>query len=172
MRKSGFISRVCVVVAAVFVLCGISFAAEQKVGFINLQRLVNESKMGEAAKKDVEKLRMQRETTVNNKLAEVNKLKELLEKSGKGMSAKERKDVSESFQRFYKEYQRLLADAREEITREDRALVAGILEKADGVLKAVAKKQKYTMILKDPNSIGYLDPSVDITDEVVKELNK
>jgi outer membrane protein len=142
------------------------------VGFINLQRLVNESKMGEAAKKDVEKLRMQRETTVNNKLAEVNKLKELLEKSGKGMSAKERKDVSESFQRFYKEYQRLLADAREEITREDRALVAGILEKADGVLKAVAKKQKYTMILKDPNSIGYLDPSVDITDEVVKELNK
>ncbi|OQW97351.1 MAG: molecular chaperone Skp, partial [Desulfobacteraceae bacterium A6] len=33
-------------------------------------------------------------------------------------------------------------------------------------------KQKYTMILKDPNSIGYLDPSVDITDDVVKDLNK
>jgi len=128
--------------------------------------------MGEAAKKDIEKLRMQRQTAVNNKLAEVNKLKDLLEKSGKGMSVKERKDVSESLQKVYKEYQRVLADAKEEITREDRELVAVILEKADGVLKAVAKKQKYTIILKDPNSIGYLDPSVDITDDVVKELNK
>ena len=171
MRKRGFVSGMCVVLAAVFVLCGVSYA-EQKVGYINLQRLVNESKMGEAAKKDIEKLRMQRQTTVNNKLAEVNKLKDLLEKSGKGMSAKERKDVTESLQKVYKEYQRLLADAREEITREDRELVAVILEKADGVLKAVARRQKYTMILKDPNTVGYLDPSVDITDEVVKELNK
>ncbi len=171
MRKRGFVSGMCVVIAAVFVLCGVSYA-EQKVGYINLQRLVNESKMGEAAKKDIEKLRMQRQTTVNNKLAEVNKLKDLLEKSGKGMSAKERKDVTESLQKVYKEYQRLLADAREEITREDRELVAVILEKADGVLKAVARRQKYTMILKDPNTVGYLDPSVDITDEVVKELNK
>lgn len=171
MKKSGVVSGMCVVIAAVFVLCGVSYA-EQKVGYINLQRLVNESKMGEAAKKDIEKLRMQRQTTINNKLAEVNKLKDLLEKSGKGMSAKERKDVAESLQKVYKEYQRLLADAREEITREDRELVAVILEKADGVLKAVAKKQKYTMILKDPNTVGYLDPSVDITDEVVKELNK
>ena len=171
MKKSGVVSGMCVFVAAVFLLCGVSYA-EQKVGYINLQRLVNESKMGEAAKKDIEKLRMQRQTTINNKLAEVNKLKDLLEKSEKGMSAKERKDVSESLQKVYKEYQRLLADAREEITREDRELVAVILEKADGVLKAVAKKQKYTMILKDPNTVGYLDPSVDITDDVVKELNK
>ena len=171
MRKRGFVTGMCVFIAAVFLLCGVSYA-EQKVGYINLQRLVNESKMGEAAKKDIEKLRMQRQTTVNNKLTEVNKLKDLLEKSGKGMSAKERKDVTESLQKVYKEYQRLLADAREEITREDRELVAVILEKADGVLKAVARKQKYTMILKDPNTVGFLDPSVDITDDVVKELNK
>lgn len=172
MRRSGIVAGVCVFVAAVFLLCGVSYAAEQKVGYINLQRLVNESKMGEAAKKDIEKLRKQRETTVNNKLVEVNKLKDLLDKSGKGMSVTEKKDVTESLQKAYKEYQRILADAKEDITREDRQLVAVILEKADGVLKAIAKKQKYTIILKDPNTIGYLDPSVDITDEVVKELNK
>jgi len=40
------------------------------------------------------------------------------------------------------------------------------------VLKRVAKKRKYTIILKDPKADGYLDPSVDITDEVLKGLNK
>ena len=29
-----------------------------------------------------------------------------------------------------------------------------------------------TSILKDPNVLGYLDPEFDITDEVLKELNK
>ena len=38
--------------------------------------------------------------------------------------------------------------------------------------KKVAKRNGYTIILKDPNAIGYLDPAVDITDEVLKELNK
>jgi outer membrane protein len=171
MKKNSALS-LFIVVSTVFVFLGISLAAESKVGFINLQRLVNESKMGEAAKKDIEKLRKQREITVNNKLAEVNKLKDLLEKSGRGMSATEKKDVSDSLQKSFKEYQRLLADAKEDIIRQDKQLVAMILEKADGILKAIAKKQKYTIILKDPNAIGYLDPSVDITDEVVKELNK
>jgi Skp family chaperone for outer membrane proteins len=39
-------------------------------------------------------------------------------------------------------------------------------------LKKVAKRLNYTIILKDAAPIGYLDPSVDITDEVIKELNK
>ncbi len=66
----------------------------------------------------------------------------------------------------------MVADAKEEIKRQDRELVARILKKADGALKKVAKKKKYTIILKDPNAIGYLDPEVDITDAVLKELNK
>ena len=73
---------------------------------------------------------------------------------------------------MYKEYQRLVADAKEDITREDRQLVAIILEQANDILKKVAKKKKYGIILKDPNAIGYLDPDVDITDLVLKELNK
>ena len=39
-------------------------------------------------------------------------------------------------------------------------------------MKKVAKKYKYTIIIKDPNAVGYLDPDVDITDKVIKELNK
>jgi outer membrane protein len=65
-----------------------------------------------------------------------------------------------------------VADAKEDITREDRQLVSIILEKANDILKKVAKKKKYTIILKDPKTIGYLDPDVDITDLVLKELNK
>jgi len=152
-------------------LCAVSHAGD-KVGFINLQRLVNESKMGKAARADIQKMRKQREEIVSNKLWEVNNLKSLLTEKGASMDPVEKRNKIEALRRVYKEYQRLLADAKEDILREDRELVAIILKKADGVLKQVAKKRKYTIIIKDPKAIGYLDPSVDITDEVLKGLNK
>jgi len=152
-------------------LCAVSHAGD-KVGFINLQSLVNESKLGKAARADIQKMRKQREEIVSNKLWEVNNLKSLLTEKGASMDPVEKRNKIEALRRVYKEYQRLLADAKEDILREDRELVAIILKKADGVLKQVAKKRKYTIIIKDPKAIGYLDPSVDITDEVLKGLNK
>jgi len=155
----------------VLTMCAVSHAGD-KVGFINLQRLVNESDMGKAARADIQKMRKQREEVVSNKLWEVNNLKSLITEKGASMDPVEKRDKIEKLRSAYKEYQRLLADAKEDILREDRELVAIILKEADGVLKRVAKKRKYTIIIKDPKAIGYLDPSVDITDEVLKGLNK
>lgn len=155
----------------VFVMCSAAYAAGQ-VGYINLQRLVNESKMGKDARADIQKMRKDKEAMLTNKLQDINKLRDFINKEGGKMPAAERRDKVELLQKMYKEYQRLVADAKEDITREDRELVAIILEKANDILKKVAKKKNYSIIIKDPNAIGYLDPDVDITDLVLKELNK
>ena len=169
MKRVSWLTVGCLVVA---MACGNALYAADKVGYINLQRLVNESEMGQAAKKNLEKLRKEREKAIAAKLQEINRLKEIIKAKDSKLSAAERRDKLEAFQKGYKEYQRMVADAKEDITREDRELVSIILDKADGVLKKVAKKQHYAIILKDPNAVGYLDPEVDITDEVLKELNK
>lgn len=169
MKRIGLLIVICCVFEMV---CGNAVVAADRVGFINLQRLVNESEMGQAAKAEILKLRQEREQAAAAKLQEVNRLKESINAGGNQLSAVERREKLEAFQKAYKEYQRIVADAKEDIAREDRQLVSIILDKADGVLKMVAKKQKYAIILKDPNAIGYLDPEVDITDDVLKELNK
>ncbi len=134
--------------------------AQDKVGYINLQRLVNESTMGKTARADIQKLRSEKETLLKNKLKEIK------------TDAATRQERTKALNKATKEYQRLAEDAKEDLTNEDNELVAIILQKADGVLKSVAKSKKYAIILKDANAIGYLDPSVDITDDVLKELNK
>jgi len=128
--------------------------------------------MGQAARADIQKLRKEKEAVVTNRLKKINELRELINKKGDKMKPREKSDKIEELQRVYKEYQRLVADAKEDITREDRKLVAIILQRADAVLKKVAKRKKYSIIIKDPNAIGYLDPQVDITDAVLKELNR
>lgn len=147
-----------------------SNAKVYRVGYIDLQRLVNESDMGKAARQEIQKLRREREAAVNGKLAEINRLRERINNQGSSMPLDEKQNKIEQLQKAYKEYQRLVADAKEDIAREDRQLVSIILIKADPVLKRVAKKMKYTIILKDPDIIGYLDPDADMTDHLLKEL--
>ncbi|NQT70962.1 MAG: OmpH family outer membrane protein, partial [Desulfobacteraceae bacterium] len=133
MRKKNLLVILgCIVLAMVW--CTASFAAE-KVGYINLQRLVNESKMGKDAKADILKMRETKQAVLNKKLADINKLRDFINQKGDKLVAGDRRDKVELLQKMYKDYQRLVADAKEDITREDRQLVAIILEKANDILK-------------------------------------
>jgi len=163
--------RIIISILFLFLLISAS-NAKAKVGYIDLQRLVNESKMGQAARQEIQKLRKKKEKIVEEKLNQINILKQFINDQGDKMGADAKREKIKELQKNYKEYQRMVEDAKEDITREDRELVAFILDKADGVLKKVAKKEKFSIIIKDPDSIGYLDPDVDITDKVLKALDK
>lgn len=158
--------------AALF-LAGLFFPAalEAKVGFLDVQRLVKESKLGKQATREIEKLTQAKEKEIALKLKELKDLKEALEGGGEKMGEPERHAKIEEFQRLNKEYQRMVQDAKEEIAKQDREKVAAILKKAEEVLARVAKREKYLMIIKDPNVLSYLDPGVDITAEVIRELD-
>ena len=158
-------------IIAVMMICVPPCLAE-RVGYINLQRLVNESKMGQNARADIQKLRKAKEDELARKLQEINTKKDSLNEDWETLSPRDRRNRRSELKRDYEEYQRLVNEAKEDILREDREVVAIILQKADGVLKKVAKRKKFMIILKDPNAIGYLDKSVDITDDVLKELNR
>ena len=167
-----FVFALTAVITAASMVSASSLWAGDKVGFINLQRLVKESKLGKAASADIDQLRAEKQAQIAEKLQKINHIKIDLEANSELLKDDEKKDRIEELNTLIKEYKRMVADAKEEIGRQDRELVADILKKADGALKKVAKKKKYTIILKDPNAIGYLDPDVDITDDVLKELNK
>lgn len=149
-----------------------SLWADSKVGYIDLQRLVKESKMGQAASGDIEDLRVEKQAQIKIKLEEINQLKLDLNSNATELTASEKKDQVETLNDLVRDYKRMVEDAKEEIARQDRELVADILKKADKALKKVAKKNKFSIILKDPKTIGYMDSDVDITDEVLKMLNK
>lgn len=164
-------NKAIILISILAMACSAS-AVSSKVGYIDLQRLVKESKLGKAAMSDIERLRTEKQKAIAEKLKVINSIKIDLEAKDALLKDEEKRDKLEELNGLIKDYKRMVADAKEEISKEDRELVAEILKKADGILKKVAKKEKFTMILKDPNAVGYLDPDVDITDQVLKELNR
>ena len=162
---------VAVIVAGCFCATDASAKAKCKVGYINLARLVKESGMGEDARKKIEILSREKEKAAIEKLQKIKQLKSELEKDNALLTENKKRDKLQQLQNLSKNYKRFIADSKEEITQRDRELVALIFKNADEIIKSVAKKGKYTLIIKDPNVLGYLDPKVDITDDVLKRLN-
>ena len=145
--------------------------AGYKVGYIDLKRLVKESGMGKAARKEIEVLTQEKEKAAIEKLQKIQQIKSELDKENALLAENKKREKLQQLQNLNKNYKRFISDSKEEITQKDRELVALILKNATESIKAIAKKGGYTLIIKDPNVLGYLDPKVDITDDVLKRLN-
>lgn len=161
---------VTLVIAAILLFCVNSYAAE--VGFINVQKLVSGSEMGMKATAEIEKLKDKENVRINSRRDELEKLKDTFKADSQDKDAdrEELRVLIDKIQIKEKEFKRLVDDAKEMLAKKDRELVIEILLKADPILKDIAKKKGYSVILRDRNALAYLDPKVDITDEVIAKL--
>lgn len=163
------LAYICV---ALCTLLSIAGCAHAKVGFIDTQRLVNESKQGKAASLELQAMRKEKEKAIKAKETEILSLQETLKKESDTMASDEKQEKLETFRKLNREYKRMIADAKDDLARENRELVAVILNKAATAVENVVKKHNFTMIVKEPSVIAYVAPSADITDLVLEELDK
>ena len=85
--------KVCTATVFVFFLftaCS-AFAVSSKVGYIDLQRLVKESKLGKAAMSDIEKLRAEKQKSITEKSKLINSMKLDLESKDDLLKTEEKK---------------------------------------------------------------------------------
>ncbi|AMK11407.1 OmpH family outer membrane protein [Pseudodesulfovibrio indicus] len=144
-------------------------AQESKVGFVNPQRIINESRIGKIAQEDLAGLGKEKDRRVRDALAKVNKLQESLKEDA--LSVSEQQSRENALRTTVRDYERLVENSNLEIQAEERRLIQFVMRHADSILRTIARERGFTMILTDPEIIGYVDGSMDITDRVIKELN-
>ncbi|MCJ2164245.1 MULTISPECIES: OmpH family outer membrane protein [unclassified Pseudodesulfovibrio] len=155
---------------AICTLCAATASAQSsKVGFVNPQRIINESKMGRIAQEDLSRLGKEKDRRVRESLSLVEKLQESLKE--KALSVTEQQSRESGLRAAVRDYERLVENSNLEIQSEERRLIQFVMQRADSTLKAIAQEMGFTLILTDPEIIGYVDSSVDITDRVINELD-
>ena len=156
--------------AAVLLLLAVPASAQpSKVGFVNPQRIVNESKIGKIAQEDLAGLGKEKDRRVRQALDKVNKLQAGL--TADALSVNEQQARENGLRQVVRDYEQLVQVSNQEIQAEERRLIRFVMRHADSILRKIAAEQGFTMILTDPEIIGYVDPSMDITDRVIRELN-
>ena len=154
------------------VLCAAPALAETKVAYVDLQKALNTSKAGVQAKTEISDLVKKYEAEFKGKQEELVKMKGDLDKQASLLSETARADKEREYQKNVVELQRFQKDVKDEVQQKDAEHTKRILNELFEILQKIGKDGKYSMILeKNEGAVIYADPSVDVTDELIKRYD-
>jgi outer membrane protein len=143
-------------------------AQENKFGYVDLQRALNESAAGKQAKEKFTAEVKKAETDILRKKEEVERLGTSLEKQSSMLKDDARAEKEKQFIQMQKDYERKLKDSKDELQIKDAQLTKGILEDLVTIIKRYGKENKYTIIFeKSETVLLYATESLDLTDKII-----
>jgi outer membrane protein len=143
-----------------------------KIGYVDMQRTLNQCVTGQEAKKvitgEVEKMHK----SLEGRQKELNKLREDLEKRGTVMNESVRREKEKEYQAKLRDVQRMQRDFEEDVRRKDRELTDKVLRDLAIIVQQIGEEGKYSIILEgNQPSIIYISKGLDLTEEVIKRAN-
>lgn len=141
-----------------------------KIGFVDLDRALNESRAGRSALEKLQTKVKETESRLLKEKQELERLRSDIDKKGLLLKEVERRNLEKEFQRRVRNYQREMRDSQEELNQRKNELMADILKGLEKVVTEIGKKEKFTLIL-ERGQVLYTDQGVDITDTVIKRYD-
>lgn len=151
------------------------FAAEQpiKIGVVDLIKSLNESDAGKKAKADLEILIKTKQTAIDEKGKEIEKLKSDLEKQSSVLSADARKSKEDELEKHIREYQRIVTDSQADVKKKEGEFTGEILKDLRAIIEKIGQEGNYTMIIENAEGIIlYSRQDQNLTEQVIKKYNE
>ena len=142
-------------------------ALADKIGFVNTERLLREAPLSVKAQKKLEREFSPREQELQKMAKQARDLQAQLDKDGTTMSESDRKNKERELANMNREFQKQSREFREELNLRRNEELAVIQEKARKAILDIAKADKFDLIVEQA---VYFNPTIDITDRVMKAL--
>lgn len=165
--------RWAMVMTLVFGLAGVASAqAAPKIGWIDLQRTLQETKAGKTAREKLEGEKNAKQKQVNDLKEGLKKKAEDFEKSksilGAEAVAKRERELQEEFAKLQQTFMQLQQD----LARAEATVTRDIQYQAMSIVESIAKRDGYSFIIeRNEGALMWADPAMDITAEVNKRLD-
>ena len=154
-------------------MTGTAFAAaEGKIGTVDLQRAVTESKEGGAARAELLKRTEQLNAELKQLLAETDKLRGEFEKEGDKLREEERAEKQRHLQKKAREFQLRQAEAQEELKQTESAALKRLVGKFGAILNKIGTDGDYAAILDRNSGVYYAGKKTDVTPLLVQQADK
>lgn len=164
-------SPLLLAIAALFAATAVQAqSTDIKIGVVFVERILKESAPAKRAQQKLEKEFQARDQEIQKLTRQGKELQTTLEKESVTMSESDRRTRENDLGRVSRDLQRLQREFREDFNVRRNEEFQGILERANKVVQEIAEKEKYDLILQD--AVVYRSPRVDITDKVLKVLDK
>ena len=147
-----------------------------KVGVMDQQAVMEQSKAGKRALEEMKSYSLTRQKIVNADDQELKDMELSLQDPNSKLSEPAKQEKQEQFRTKLEAYQRRLADFNREVQQKQREMVTEYAKKIAAAAQAVAQKDGYQAILDKGSDamvriVLYYQPALDVTDRIVKEFD-
>ncbi len=164
---------VAATVAAVLVCFGGSaLAAGDKIGVIDVQKILRTSKAGKKATTSLDEKMASFKKKFKGEGEKLKELEEEIKKKSSAWSADKKKTKIHEYQKAAVAFQQKTKDAQFELKQARDKKLSPLFEKLEKVIDDFGKKNGYAIIIDRTPGIAFVNPGNDITDEVIKALDR
>ncbi len=144
--------------------------AQQKIAYVDLQRALNEVEEGKAAKANLKREFDQKQKLLDDRKAEFDKLRADFEKQAPVMSEETRREKQGDLEKRGMELQSFFVQLQKELAEREREATRGIFDKMHGLVREIADAEGLSLVVT-AEALVYAQPSLDITNELVRKYN-
>ncbi len=155
--------------AAAIAICLPSRAnADVKVGYVNIQRALDELEEGKAAKARLQGLLEAKQKELDKERDALRKEKELLDKQAGLMSEEVRLQRQNDLQQRLVELAQRWEKGTAELTNKEQAELQAIFTKLYPIIELIAQREGLTMVFNKTAGMIYGQPRLDYTNEMIR----
>lgn len=171
MKKNIYILMGFILLFCTFTSSSI-FAAD-KIGFINLRMIMQNSNNGKKASEDFKKLVNKKSDSIKAAENELKNMKEALDKQSAVLTETVKKEKETAYQKKMRDYQILVDDTNKELKAKDEEIAGKLIPEIMKVTRTIGEREKYTLILEISSMpVPYFARENDISKKVIDEYNK
>jgi outer membrane protein len=145
-------------------------ASAVKIGYIDLQKIVEQSAKGKELRDRVLQLRKEKEKILTSKQEELGRMRQDFQQKILTLSDKARLDKEQELRQKELELQNLSESYRQEVLMEGKKLQMLMFKDLSEVVKKIGQQEGFTMII-DKDATLYVSESIDITDKVLQQYD-
>ena len=143
--------------------------AGARIAFVNAEKIFVESNMAKAAQSRLQNEFTKRQNEIRDGAQKIKATAEKLDRDAVVMPEAERIRKQRELADFDRDLQRKNRELNDDAAQRNAEERAKIAERASAALRQIAEQRKIDIIFQE--SPAYLNPRLDITDEVIKVLN-
>lgn len=147
-----------------------AYAADTKIGVIDFQKVLRESKGGKKAKAEIENKGKGMEKKLKSEGEQLEKLKKKLEAEAMVMSREVREEKEREFRIKVGDFKALQKKYAGELREFEGEIIKRVQKEVFDIVESIGKSGAYDLIL-EKGTVLYHPDALDITDELIKRYD-
>jgi outer membrane protein len=145
-------------------------SAELKVGYVQVDKILQEAPQTAESGKKLEKEFSPRSQELDRMAKQIKDLESALDKDGLTITEADRRSKERDVQNIKTEFQRKQRELREDINLRKNEELGSLQDRINKAVQSVAKAENYDLVMY--SGVAYAADKIDITDKVLKLLGK